>query len=66
MTTLESRTVAALAPSCMLTIATIARNVESTNWATVRAVTALQRKDFALKIRRDEWQATIAGKATTR
>ncbi|WKG12695.1 hypothetical protein QX204_14985 [Nocardia sp. PE-7] len=67
MTTLESRILAALAPGGMLTITTIARNVKSTKWATIRAATALQRKDFAFKNRRDEWQVTIAGrKATTR
>ncbi|MFD8099876.1 hypothetical protein ACFV24_10105 [Nocardia fluminea] len=60
--TLETAILAALKSGSMLTIATIARNVNITEQQARRAAINLQRRDFAFENRRAEWQITPAGR----
>ncbi|MEV6658374.1 hypothetical protein [Nocardia fluminea] len=60
--TLETAILPALKSASMLTIATIARNVNITERQARRAAINLQRRDFAIENRRAEWQITPAGR----
>lgn len=65
--TLEAKILAALQPGGMLTIATIALDMQIAEREAKRAALELQRKDFAFENMRNEWQITPAGRrAATR